>query len=693
MSVFGIPEPPSITKKPDVLHGATYGTEAYKVAEEYDTALKHADELNAQNQVYEDEIKSLNAELNRIRAEYALKLAEVEDRKKAIEEERFELRRQIRKAQQEVERLRRLLDIAIAEEMRKSEFISAGIRFDEITAGLPWREFALQHQIDGAKVLANTRRGILGDGMGLGKTLTSLIWADMLQAQKILIVAPDDVVSNFDKEIARWAPHRNWLTLAHMTPAERNVMLKYMSMMDEFIVTMSYSTWRKDKALITRLQELRLDTVILDEAHSIKNTKTSAYQGCRDIILAENVCPRCGDKLIVTAEKVGKHCIDEAVCGYDTYDWEKSRDEDGNYYPAYSSCSVKNVLSMTGTVILNKPVDLYAQLSLVDPQNFNNERWFLSMYCEQDPYTQKWKFSSGGLPSLVKKLGSRYVARDRKSAGVVLPKQEVKVHEFDLDKVRYAKQAKVIEDLTRHAQIAIESAGVAIPMLYTITLILRKRQANVWPAGIEFKDVHGNVVYRVGDDFQESQKLDMLVDLSCDPLSDEDCSEGLIPEMVMEGERVVVFSQFKGPLKELDKRLRERGINSVVFDGDTPESLRREIKDDFDRKVCDEEGYEKKYDVVLCNFKTGGVGLNFTGATQMIILDEEWNPGKNEQAYARIDRVGQTEETQVHILRMRRTVDDWMAALNKEKADMIDGFESETKDADAILDALKNGEM
>lgn len=691
--VFDIPEAPSFTKKPDILHGATYGTEAYKVAEEYDKATKNLDQLNSENQKYEDELKSLNAELNRIRAEYALKLAEVEDRKKEIETERYDLRRQIREAQREVERLRRLLDIAIAEEMRKHEFISAGLRFDEITAGLPWREFALQHQIDGAKVLANTRRGILGDGMGLGKSLTALILCDMLEAQKILVILPDDVVSNFDKEIARWAPHRNWMTLAHMTPAERNVMLKYMSMMDEFIVTMSYSTWRKDKALITRLQELRVDTVIMDEAHNIKNTKTSAYKGCRDIILAENVCPRCGDKLIETKEKVGKHCIDEGQCGYDNYDWEKSRDEDGNYYPAYSSCSVKNVLPMTGTVILNKPQDLFAQLSLVDPANFNNERWFLSMYCEQDPYTQKWKFSSGGLPSLIKKLGSRYVARDRKSAGVVLPKQEVKVHEFELDKDRYPKQAKVIEDLTKHAQIAIESAGTAVPMLYTITLILRKRQANVWPAGIEFKDTFGNVVYRVGDEVQESQKLDMLCDLSCDPLSDEDCSEGMIPEMVLQGERVVVFSQFKGPLHELNSRLQERGINSVVFDGDTPDNVRREVKEDFDRTVSDQEGYEYKYDVVLCNFKTGGVGLNFTAATQMIILDEEWNPGKNEQAYARIDRVGQTEETQVHILRMQRTVDDWMAALNKQKAEMIDGFESEAKDADAILDALKNGDM
>lgn len=679
-----------VAKKPETLHGAILGTPAYAIAEEYDGALGKLSDLNSENQKYEDEIKALNAELNRIRAEYALKLDEVENRKKAIESERFDLRRKIREAQREVERLHRLLDIAIAEEMRKHEFITAGLEFDKITAGLPWREFALQHQIDGAKVLANSKRGICGDGMGLGKTLTSLIYCDMLQAQKILIIVPDDVVSNFDKEIKRWAPHRNWLTLAHMPPAERNVMLKYMAQMEEFVCTITYSAWRKDKGLLVRLAELRLDTVIMDEAHNIKNCKTSAYQGCKSIVLAENSCPRCGDRLVEKQTGNGRYCIDQSMCKYDSFDWDNSRDENGEYYPAFASCSVKNVLPMTGTVILNKPQDLFALLSLVDPQNFTDERWFLSMYCQQDPYTQKWKFSSGGLPSLIKKLGSRYVARDRKSAGVVLPKQTIKVHEFTLDKDRYPKQAKVIEDLTKHAQIAVESAGTAIPMLYTITLILRKRQANVWPAGIEFKDVKGNVVFSVGDEVTESQKLDMLVDNTCSP-DNEDCTEGMIPEMVAEGERVVVFSQFKGPLKELVARLNERGIRAVAYDGETNDKTAREIKEDFDRSVVGDGEY--KYDVVCANFRKGGVGLNFTAATQTIILDEEWNPGKNEQAYGRTDRIGQTQESQVHILRMARTVDDWMAALNSEKAEMINGFESEAKLSDSILDALKNGEL
>jgi hypothetical protein len=65
------------------------------------------------------------------------------------------------------------------------------------------------------------------------------------------------------------------------------------------------------------------------------------------------------------------------------------------------------------------------------------------------------------------------------------------------------------------------------------------------------------------------------------------------------------------------------------YDGDTPESIREQVKADFNRSVVGDGPY--KWQVVLANYKTGGVGLNFTAATQMIILDEEWNPGKEEQ--------------------------------------------------------------
>ena len=58
----------------------------------------------------------------------------------------------------------------------------------------------------------------------------------------------------------------------------------------------------------------------------------------------------------------------------------------------------------------------------------------------------------------------------------------------------------------------------------------------------------------------------------------------------------------------------------------------------------------------------------------MILMDEEWNPGKADQAMGRTDRLGQTEVSNVHILRLKGTIDSWMVALNEEKKNLIDGF-------------------
>ena len=74
-----------------------------------------------------------------------------------------------------------------------------------------------------------------------------------------------------------------------------------------------------------------------------------------------------------------------------------------------------------------------------------------------------------------------------------------------------------------------------------------------------------------------------------------------------------------------------------------------------------------------------------TAATQMIILDEEWNPGMNEQAYGRTDRMGQTEETTVHVFRTIDTVDEWMAALIQLKADMLAGWNKENSNVQEEL--------
>lgn len=620
---------------------------------ELKAAREALESLKAESEEDESTIKLMNETIEAIRLEAQAIIDEIAQDRNRKEIAMREQRQAIRKAAREAELAERKFKQLLENEQKKLEFEQRSAEFDSLSASYKWREFALPHQIEGAKRLALAERAILGDKMGLGKTLTSLIWLDLIKARRVLVVVPADVLRNFEREIAHWTPHRNVMTLGKISKAERSFALKMMRQLDEFVITINYEAWRKDKSLLQDLIDLRFDTVIIDEAHTIKNVTTAAFRGMRDIILASNCCPTCrGPVRKVHQDKWTYY----EECEYG--DWT-SKDH-LNYAPA-DRRSVKYVLPMTGTPILNKPQDLYPLLHLIQPETYARERDFLYDYCMQDYYTQKWTFKPGGLESLTKRLGSRYIARDRKSAGVILPPQEVQIHEIPFDTENYALQWKIIQQLSKHGQILLDS-GKKMTVLAMIALITRQRQANVWPGGIQLKDANGDIVFSVGDEVRESLKMDK--------------AQSMIEEFIEGGERVVLFSQFKTPLRELANRLSDNGIRAVVFDGDTPDSIRDEIKIDFDRKYADQPGYKPKWDVVLCNYKTGGVGLNFTSATQMIILDEEWNPGKRDQGYGRIDRIGQTQETMVHVLRIAGTIDEWLANLISEKEDMINGFES-----------------
>ena len=673
---------------------------AYAPACDVRDAVAELAEIDAKLAPLNERKKTVDNKIKALKEEYEKAMDVLSRERYALNEEGFDLNRARREAAQRVREATLILERALEAQRLSELYLEKSSQFDNIISEMPWRDKAFPHQIDGAKRLAMAGRAILGDKMGLGKSLTSLITADMLHVKRLLIIVPDDVVTNFMNEVSHWAPHRNVVMLGKLPKIQRGLAVDFLKAMEEYTVVLNYSAWRRDSSLLDKLVNLRFEMMILDEAHTVKETSTNAYRGCRYVMEAANACPECSGPItrihnyrdeIRDAEgmRVYTSQRDFWQCVVKNCEWSEIRDiEQGIRRDAGALRSVKFMFPMTGTVILNKPTDIYALLSLIQPEVYDNKNEFVRTYCEVG-YDGKVKFRAGGMDSLTKKLAGRYVARDRNSAGVVLPKQEIVFHNIEMDTELYPKQASVIQQLTKHAMIMLEN-GKQMPILAMIALITRKRQANVWPAGIELKDEDGVVVFSVGDDVQESIKLDKIITSNGE--------DGLLPELTADGnmelgERVVVFSQFKGPLAELERRCKVNNISVVRFDGDTPNDIRTEIKKDFDRKFCDVEGYEKKWQVVLCNYKTGGVGLNFTSATQMIILDEEWNPGKATQAYGRIDRMGQTEETTVHILQLEKTVDTWMRSLNEQKEEMINGFESSAELAGILYESMKNGEF
>ena len=218
-------------------------------------------------------------------------------------------------------------------------------------------------------------------------------------------------------------------------------------------------------------------------------------------------------------------------------------------------------------------------------------------------------------------------------------------------------------------------------IMHLIALITRKRQANVWPAGIELRDSEGNVVFSVGEEVRESCKIDVALDQ--------------ILQIHNEGRRQVVFSQFTTALQGFKEVLEEAGLRVALLTGATPRKQRDEIKNNFYLA----KGEEPRWDIVLCNYKTGGTGLNLTAATATHIIDEEWNPGKRDQAYARTDRIGQELENDVYIYRIPASIDTWMSNTIHRKEQMVSAFQDTMGDegvemsAESLSEAMRTGEI
>lgn len=521
---------------------------------------------------------------------------------------------------------------------------------------------AYKYQIEGAIHLAVAQQAILGDKQGLGKSLTSLIYADFLGAQRIILIVPSDVMGNYIREINMWAPHRAPIQLGKMTPGQRNAVLGVIKHQPQYTLVMNYEIARRDKGIIDDLIGLRCDTLIVDEAHNVKSTKSDAWKMVRDIRFGTNSC-ECGNPDV---KKYGQFGIDYmcSTCG-----------KQGS---VLDFVSIQNVLPMTGTPILNRPQELYPLLHLVDRVNFASESQFLKDFCRHYGGSH-WGWQQGGIKRLLEKIGPRFLARDKKMIGDDTPPPTIITHEISEEEWRenYPAQYEAYQQVREYAQLILDPDNeVTMSMVYKIAALTRMRQVMAWPAAIklEIKDEKSGIVtYSKNLDVHESVIIDK--------------AESIIREQIDMGERVVLFSQFREPLEVLQRRLGDRAI---VYAGGMRDELKQQIQLDFDPKTAP---LDYKWDVVLVNYKSGGVGLNFNAAAQAVIMDYEWNGGKEDQAIGRLDRIGQVNEVNVHIIAVEKTITTWMRALINEKRDLTKGFVDQQKMLQSMYDALRDGDM
>lgn len=629
---------------------------------------ERSDEVKAAKEALAEAEKQ-EAENKRIIDEAAKEIAEYEAKINALKNKMFTARRRSNSIEVNKRRANQVIQVAkdnyeakLAEAKKLADVRNIDLDKFKWHSGVTLPDGKvikiLPHQTLAAEIIAAYGNIILADEMGVGKTLSMIAAMDYAKVKRALVVCPADVTSNFLNEIKMWAPHRHCVDMRGMSKIDRNAVFSMIGTLPNFVIVTNYESWRRDKSVLESLLDLGLEQIFMDEAHFMKNGTTNAYTGMKHVCHTTNFCVNCEKVLPESHRGNDKPC---PYCG--------GHDK---------TSTVRSIIPATGTPILNSPRDIFTQLHLIDPATFSREWDFLRNYARQD-YAGNWIFKPGGEKSLLTQLGYRFIKRTMNDVGIELPQQQVIHHELEWGD--YTLQEEAYNELTKFGEILIGGTDeFGNPKKVSATSVLaqitRQRQCAVWPAGIQIKDDEGVIIASVGDRVNESVKIDKAL--------------SIIEEAYIRDERIVVFSQFATGLAELERRLSETPIRAVRFDGSTSQVTKDEVKRNFNASL----GEDAKWDVVLANYRTGGVGLNLTACTTMIFLDMEWNPGKENQALKRVHRMGQTKRTFVHILSVDKTVDTWMRGLISFKQDILDGFNSEQKTLqEQYLEGIKSGEI
>jgi superfamily II DNA or RNA helicase len=187
----------------------------------------------------------------------------------------------------------------------------------------------------------------------------------------------------------------------------------------------------------------------------------------------------------------------------------------------------------------------------------------------------------------------------------------------------------------------VREKGLAKSKIHVLEALLRLRQAACHP-GLLDKTQTGEL----------SAKLETLLEQ--------------IEEIIDEGHKALVFSQFTSLLAIVRSHLDRQGFVYEYLDGQTGNRGER-VKRFQEDPECP---------LFLISLKAGGHGLNLTAADYVFILDPWWNPAVEAQAVDRAHRIGQTRRVFAYRLIARNTVEDKILELQKSKRDLADAIVS-----------------
>jgi len=161
----------------------------------------------------------------------------------------------------------------------------------------------------------------------------------------------------------------------------------------------------------------------------------------------------------------------------------------------------------------------------------------------------------------------------------------------------------------------------------------------------------------------------------------------LLEQYDKEGRKVLIFSQFTQILDILQAVLKTRDTKFLVLTGSTPVDVRQTLVDEFTE--------DESIPVFLLSTKAGGMGINLTAASVVIMFDQDFNPHNDRQAQDRAYRIGQKRDVDVVKLISKGTIEEDMLRLGETKLALDEAVagDSDEKGESAPERAMKTSLM
>lgn len=414
-------------------------------------------------------------------------------------------------------------------------------------------------------IINNKGRGLVSLDMGCGKTFCSLAYIAHTKKEKTLIIVPSSMKYSWADEISKWTKLK-----ALVINSKSELGLEEYN--DHDIIILNYDILKKFLIFLT---SVKFDCLIVDESTYIKNPSSIRSKAVKKI-----------------------------------------------------SQRIESVILLSGSPILNRTIELYTSLNILDQEAWNDYYGFARRYCAA--YQSRWGLDVSGasnIPELKERI-DKYIIRKRKED--VLK---------DLPSKKFINVPIQLENGIQKKYQLLENS---------LRAYLR------------------NAKNKTRAEIRKSLLAETLVKLNeLRQLTSEgkiESTKELIQSILDSGEKVIVFSSFISPIKTLEDYFRKE---SVMIIGSTSGIDRKEAIDKF------QNNSETK--IFFGGINSASMGITLTAASNVIFIDFDWTPENMRQGYSRCDRIGQKADSiSIYQMVALNTVDQKMLKILKEKQGIID---------------------